>query len=130
MWRVSRDVCFLVSRTEFETLREEDQDGSGDAGHSGHESGSGGPAVLRWKEAASPRSALARGVGGSPLRPWYPHRGSISSASAQVSSRRVLTVAFTQRGSRALQTSEDCNPRSCWQHISATLGGISRNISK
>ncbi|CAN0405157.1 unnamed protein product [Rangifer tarandus platyrhynchus] len=83
---------------------DEDQDGSGDAGRSGHEPGSGGPAVLRWKEATSPRSALARGVGSSPLRPWYSHRGPISSASAQVSSRRVLTVAFTQRCSRALQT--------------------------
>ena len=42
-----------------------------------------------------PCSALAWRVVGSPFGPWCSHHGPSSTASAQGSSRRVLTVAFT-----------------------------------
>ena len=70
-----------------------------------------------------PCSALAWRVVGSPFGPWCSHHGPSSTASAQGSSRRVLTVAFTS-GAGGLQSTQQ------WRHISATLGGISRNVSK
>lgn len=102
MWRVSRDVCFLpVFRTEFGTVQEEDQDGSGDAGRPGHESGLEDQLYCGGRRPPPPRSALAQGSGSSPLRPWCSYRGPSSRARAQGPSRRVLRVVFTQRGRRA-----------------------------
>lgn len=117
MWRVSHDVCFLpVFGTEFGTLQEEDQDGSGDAGRPGHESGLEDQLYCGGRRPPPPRSALGLGErGASHSDPGVSTVAPAAGPGPRGSSVRVLRVAFCPAGQ------EGCEPQGSWLHISATL---------